>query len=223
VTRCPGSASAGARQPRFCTVAVALAVILLCLGCESRNPAEVSRERHPELYGTDQPPSAEVETAEPVEPTPDRKTVFEAAVTPPKSDVAEGLEKLDLAAARRSGRLVIRVNDPVFPPRLDAIVDGNTTTLSRTEGVNPLVLRLILDPPIRLRAARVFPSYSSYAWVLEPTPGKDRLLIRETPADEWSAIELEEPVETGEVRLELLRLERDDYVHINELELWVEP
>jgi hypothetical protein len=192
-------------------------------GCESRNPAAVSRERHPELYETDQPSSEKIKPAEPLEATPDKARVFESADVPPKREVIEGLEKLDLAAGRRSGRLTIRVNDPALPPRLDAILDGNTTTLSRTENVSPLVLRLILNPPIRLRAARVYPSYSSYAWVLEPTPGGDRLLIREAPAEAWSAIELDAAVETGEVRLEILRLERDDYVHVNEIELWVEP
>ena len=44
-----------------------------------------------------------------------------------------------------------------------------------------------------------------------------------SPDSNWVVFSAGSGGSTGEVRLEILRLQRDDYVHVNEIELWVEP
>jgi hypothetical protein len=141
------------------------------------------------------------------------------AVTPGTTPL-DGLEKIDLAHEQSSGNLTVEANDPMFPARMSVIIDGDTTSMTRSESINPLILTLTFREPIRLAAARLFPAGSAYDWLVEPTPGGERLLLEGAPDSAWSQIDLEEPVSTSVVQLEILRRERDDYVHIDEIELY---
>jgi hypothetical protein len=78
---------------------------------------------------------------------------------------------------------------------------------------------LRFQQPVRIGAVRVFPSYSTYDWAVRPAPGQPRYLVRAAAEEAWSRIDLPEPLETAEVRLELRRLVRDNFVHLNEVEL----
>ena len=137
--------------------------------------------------------------------------------------LGEDLRQIDLALAWESGELAIDVNGPVLDGQLGPLLDGDTTSLVRSEDVNPFFITLTFRSPVRLKGVRVFPSYSSYDWGLQPRPEEVWLVIRNAADEVWSALELEQSVETSVVRLELLRREGDDYVHLNELELWTEP
>ena len=206
------------------------ATLGLVAGCQRWNPAEISRQRHPELYaareGDSHPRRAPAAARPPENDAPRAVDLIEppgqTMIVAAAPDPAPEKPSLDIAGARRSGALRIDVNDPALGPRLDALFDGDTSTLSRTEDVNPLVLRFRFEAPIRLRGARVFPSYSTYDWSLRPHPEQPRRMVQNAAEERWSAIELPEPVETAEVWLELRRLVRDNYVHLNEVMLLVD-
>ncbi|HVR28068.1 MAG TPA: hypothetical protein VMS86_00925 [Thermoanaerobaculia bacterium] len=208
------------RSPR-CLLALIAAACLA--GCDARNPAQISRERHPEYYDgvTEAVAVSRRPAPAPKEPLPapdfselpGETVVVEQVLAPVPA------ARHDLAAARGAGALQIDVNDPSFTTRLDALFDGDTSTLSRSEDVNPLILVLRFETPISLAAVRVFPSYSTYDWAVRPHPDQPRYLVRGAAEEEWSRIDLPRPIETTEVRLELRRLVRDNYVHINEVEL----
>jgi hypothetical protein len=139
-------------------------------------------------------------------------------------DTALGdLEKIDLAHEQSSGNLTVEANDPLFPPRVPTIIDGDTTSMTRSEGINPLILTLTFREPVSLAAARLYPAGSPYDWLVEPTPGGPRLMLEGAPDSAWSQLDLPEPVTTTVVQLEILRRERDDYVHLNEIELYTKP
>jgi hypothetical protein len=194
---------------------------LAASGCGDRFPFYVSRERHPEYYARDDERRPRPVSREFVPPQLADLPGEVREVAPSSGDGAG--ERLDLAGGRASGTVLAEVNDPVSQERLDVLFDGNTGEPVRSDGVNPLVFRIVLDPPVRLRAVRVFPSYSTYDWTLRAGPDQPRLLVRGAAEEMWSLIELPEPVLTGEVRIELARLVRDDFVHVNEIELRVEP
>ena len=145
-------------------------------------------------------------------------TLVESASSPP----IEGLVRVELRKALAEGKVQIETNDPAFNDRLAPLFDGDTESLSRTESINPLILVFKFPEPIKLRTARVFLAGSAYDWLLE-APAGERHLTQGVAERTWSRIDLESAVETDVVRVETLRLERDDYVHVNELELWVEP
>ncbi|HEX2463776.1 MAG TPA: glycosyltransferase family 39 protein [Thermoanaerobaculia bacterium] len=130
--------------------------------------------------------------------------------------------RLDVAALRARSAVNIEVNDQTFLPHLDSQFDGDTLWPSRSDGVNPLVLTLTFTDSIRLSAVRVFPTASTYQWAVEARAG-ERWSRPSVRAAEWSQIDLREPVETTTVRIELLRLERDDNVHLSEIELYAAP
>jgi hypothetical protein len=132
----------------------------------------------------------------------------------------DSLPRIDLAATASSGELTIEVNEPFAQPAAPALIDGSVDSLLKTDGTNPLVVTLTFRQPIQLQAARVFLAASPHDWVIEPLPGEQRLLATNVPEREWSQISLPEPLETNVVRIEILRLERDDYVHANEIELY---
>ena len=193
------------------------------VACDARNPALVSRERHPEYYaGVSEPLPVSRPAPAPKEPLPapdfselPGETLEVEPILGPDS-----VGRHDLAAARAAGTLQIDVNDPTFPDRLDALFDGDTSTLSRSEDMNPLILVLRFEAPISIATVRVFPSYSTYDWAVRPRPDEPRYMVRGAAEEQWSRIDLPRPVETTEVRLELRRLVRDNYVHVNEVELY---
>ena len=216
--------------------------VLATAGCGDRFPFNVSRERHPDYYSgmADQPPPR-VETRSRARATKRRederrpRPVSRGFVPPQLADLpgesqevtpasGDGAEtRLDLAGARASGAALVEVNDPSLRERLDVLFNGDTGEPVRSDGVNPLVFRIALDPPVRLVGVRVFPSYSTYDWTVRANPEQPRLIVRGAAEEQWSRVELPEPVATGEVQIEIARLVRDDFVHVNEIELLVEP
>jgi hypothetical protein len=132
------------------------------------------------------------------------------------------LARIDLAALRRESKLAIEVNDPSFVPHLDALFDGQTQWPVLSDGVNPLILELRFSRPVRLAAARLFPWASPTQWSVEARSG-ERWSVASAPPGAWSQLDLASTVETTTVRIEILRLERDDYVHLCEIELYAAP
>jgi hypothetical protein len=220
---------------------------LVLIGCDGRNPAAISRARHPDYYqgsdaevGTVREPAprrSERRRSEPKRDEPERERQPSGERPPPPdfadlaadSQVVDGRHPdgpgtpFDIAAARSSGALQIEINDFQFEPKLNELFDGDSGSVSRSEEVNPLVFDFIFQTPIRLAGVRLFPSYSTYDWALKPAPDQPLLVVRAAADKEWSRINLNEPVETSQVRLEVRRLVRDDYVHVNEVELLIAP
>ncbi|HVS11731.1 MAG TPA: hypothetical protein VMS76_17820 [Planctomycetota bacterium] len=146
-----------------------------------------------------------------------------AVIEPAEQELLDqGRVRVDLAAARASGALRIDANDPLFLGRLDPLFDGDPETMARTESINPLQLTLTFDQPLRLAVVRVVLAGSPYDWHVEPVAGGERHILRGVPERVYSPIPLPETVETSQIRFEFRRLERDDYVHVSELELWSE-
>jgi hypothetical protein len=192
------------------TASLLAAILVSAAGCEARNPEAISRQRHPELYAGGA--AAAVTRAPAITDLPDGDEVL-------ASDGGKRGDRINLSS-ERAGWVTVDVNDPVFVSRLDPLFDGDITTLSRTEGVNPLVMTFHFPTPVRLSAVRLFPSYSSYDWSVELKSGTRAMIVRKAAPDTWSTIVLQDDVETDTVRVTLRRLERDDYVHLNEVELW---
>jgi hypothetical protein len=133
-----------------------------------------------------------------------------------------GSTLLDLAALLQSKEVEVEVNDPTFAPQVAALFDGATGPPIRTNSINPLIITLKFRSPIKLRWARGVFAASPHDWALEPVPGGPRYAATNVPAGKWSRIGLPEATTTSVVRFEILRLERDDYVHVGELELWAQ-
>jgi hypothetical protein len=192
--------------------AIALVVIAACVnGCG----------KQPEGTAEPSPPSTE-QAAAPAAPPP-RRTLPNAEPAAPAALALDQMTKVDLAAGIASGETTIAVEDARFQASVSLVVDGNVDSFAVTNGVNPAEVTITLSHPIKLRAVRVYPIASPYDWAVEATPGGKRWLVEGVPERTWSQIDLPAAVETSVVRLEILRRERDDYVHVGEIELYAEP
>jgi hypothetical protein len=186
-------------------------IMLLVVACDIQRGAEVEDAPVP-AAAEDAPRSA------PPSARPPRNLSGDPA--PPPSAAIETLERLDLGPASSLGAVTIEASDSRVQQEVGALIDGNADSLAISGGTNPVILTVTLPVAVELRAARVYLAASHYDWVLEPLPGEQRLLAGGVSERAWSQIELLEPVETSVVRLEILRLERDDFVHIGEIELY---
>lgn len=206
-----------------------LLIAAALLGCESRNPADISAERQDRPTPTrlprriePPPPAPGREPPPPVRIVPKAKMRGGTQIANNPQPIPDTLKKLNLRAMMQTGDVSIQANDSAFIARLGDILDGNTTTLHRTENVSPLILTLTFNDPIRLKTVRLFPSYSNYDWAVHPSATETGFLIRNAPEEQWSRIDFPEAKETKTVCVEVLRLLRDDYVHVNELEIYTE-
>jgi hypothetical protein len=193
----------------------AIAAAALLAGCDVQRGAEVAE---PETEAADAAPAPRRQPAAAAAAPVKRSLPGQPA--PAEQVALESLQKIDLAAAMSTGELTIEINDATSQPSIPALIDGDPDNLLKTDSVNPLVVTLTFREPIKLRAARVYLAASPYDWVLEPVPGESRLLVSNVAEREWSQISLPAVVDTNVVRVEILRLERDDYVHANEIELY---
>ena len=187
---------------------------LLISACDVQRGAEPAAPKSEESDSG----AAKAARKQPAAPPPRRS--LEGKPAPAEAVALDSLQRIDLAAALSNGELSIEVNDPSAKAAIPAMIDGDPDNLLKTDGVNPLVVTLTFREPIQLRAARAYMAASPYDWVLEAQPGEDRLLSANVPERQWSQISLPAAVKTNVVRVEILRLERDDYVHANEIELY---
>ncbi len=194
---------------------LSIVLVFFAMACEQRNPAQISARRG-------NPPISEMKPPSPA-PTADVESIslppVIADAVPTLPSERPGVLRLDLALGLASGVVRVQANDPGFPPGIEKLTDGDTTTLSRSEDVNPLVLTFVLGAKIRLKTARIYLSYSSYDWKLGLGSGPP-LVVREAAEEAWSEIELPVAAEVAKLRLEIRRLQRDNFVHVNEIEFY---
>ena len=115
-------------------------------------------------------------------------------------------------------------NDSRTKPNLENLFDSDTGVPVKTENINPYILSFTFKEPISLKTVRIFPSYSSYDWVVYTGSSEKEkgLMIRNAPEEDWSRLDLPKAVSTKTVRLEILRTVRDNFVHVNEIEFYTE-
>lgn len=116
---------------------------------------------------------------------------------------------------------------------INDIFDGSTETLARTASINPAVITLEFERTQRLGASRLYTTYSDGKWQVETAMSVEDLnsktgSYQNTIAKnkiknaKWDSIGFT-PVNVRVVRLTLNRTTGDDYVHINEWELYTQP
>jgi hypothetical protein len=140
------------------------------------------------------------------------KDVSGQASLPPKA------KRINLPELLESGELVVTSNVPGardVPLALDEIED----TLSKSEGVNPLKFSFEFKSPRMVKAVRVLSTYSDYSWAFE-LQGGERLVVDTVIDGQWSTIAWPEGLKASKFSVEVLRKMRDNYVHVNEVEVY---
>jgi hypothetical protein len=140
------------------------------------------------------------------------KDVSGQAALPPNA------KRMNLTDLLEQGQLAVTTNLPV-PGDVSLAFDEVDTTLAKSEGANPFVFTFKFGSPVSIKAVRVLSSYSDYGWSIE-AQGVPRLVVDTIIDGEWSTIAWPEGVKTSEVKIEVLRKTRDNFVHLNEIEIY---
>lgn len=124
------------------------------------------------------------------------------------------LSILDLEALQK-----VAIESAAAGKDANRLFDGDDATVVRTENINPLKITLTFVEPIKLKAARMLSSYSDYNWSMTPEGG-ERMIIESIPDGVISVLVLPTAVTTKKVTFEVLRRTRDNFCHVNEIELF---
>jgi hypothetical protein len=125
--------------------------------------------------------------------------------------------QIDILRLREEGKLTVNSNVPGVDVSL--AFDERPDSLAKSEGVNPFRFDFELSVPIAIRAIRVLSSYSDYAWAFKTKEG-ERLVVDSVVDGDWSTIVLLESPPVKSFYVEVLRKNRDNFVHVNEIEIY---
>jgi hypothetical protein len=139
------------------------------------------------------------------------KDVSGQAVLPPKA------RKLNLAELRDAGELNVTAN--FIGGDMPLVFDEREDTLAKSEGFNPFKFTFEFTNSRTIKAVRVLSSYSDYSWALQVDQG-ERLFVDTIIDGEWSTIAWPEGLKGKRVQVEVLRKHRDNFVHLNEIEIY---
>ena len=159
-----------------------------------------------------------VEEKKPAEVSGDRpvlkpgKDVSGAMAVPAKA------KKLNLPELIETGVVTLKTNVSGLGDA-NLAADEIETTLSKSNGVNPFRFSFEFSNDRLIKAVRVLSTYSDYSLAIETDKG-DRFVVDMIIEGEWSTVSWPEGLKTKKLSVEVLRKVRDNYVHVNEIELF---
>src|SRR5688572_23401307 len=151
------------------------------------------------------------------------------------SSLCAQTQQLDVAGALANNQATVTNTqlDPVYPHlgTIGNIFDHNTGTLVRTPAINPLVITLNFTTPLQLTRSRLFYQGDNGQWRIETADtvseldsmsGSFRVALDWLfgTHSTWHDRSLTNPITCRAVRLKLQRTAGDNWVHLNEWELY---
>lgn len=127
-------------------------------------------------------------------------------------------KRINLSDLVERGLLTVKTNVPGLGDVSNAF-DEVESSLAKSEGTNPFTFTFEFTSPINLKATKVLSTYSDYGWAVE-AEGSPRIVVDTVIEGQWSTAAWPEGIKTKTVKVEVLRKARDNYVHLNEIELY---
>jgi hypothetical protein len=128
-----------------------------------------------------------------------------------------GAKRLDILNLTASNQATASSNVP--GAALDNLFDGADDSLVRTPEINPLDTTLTFTAPTKIRALRVRSTYSDFAIAVQ-VDGGERIVLDPIPEGDWATIVWPAPVTAKSILVQTLRKSRDNFVHVNDIELY---
>jgi hypothetical protein len=205
--------------PVLHALAVACFIATTTMGCEYEyrdDPVASSRPNQPP------PPTEEEIKSEPrrkqVAANGDRPTLKAGKDVSGAMAIPANAKKLNLPQLAENGQLTVTSNVPGLGD-LQNSYDEADTTLTKSDGVNPFRFTLDFATPRNIKAVRVLSTYSDYALGIQSDSGQ-RFVVDMVIDGEWSTVAFPEGLKTKQLIVEVLRKVRDNYVHVNEIEVF---
>jgi hypothetical protein len=194
--------------------------VLFCVGCEYEWKDEPVRSE-PEVVQIDNGDEARSSTQVvkvTVAPSDVRPVLAPGKSVSGEAAVPNKAKKLNLPEMLEQGQLTISSNVSGLGG-LEMAIDEVESSLAKSEGTNPFKITLQFSREVNIKAVRVLSSYSDYGWAVEAT-GSPRLVVDTVVDGQWSTMAFPEGLKTKTLTVEVLRKLRDNYVHLNEIELY---
>jgi hypothetical protein len=180
----------------------------------------------------DEPPPVVIPDAERAEVVLSEEQVRKQEPQKPKSDVRPvlppgtaytGTSKLPDNAKRVEILNLVATNDATIssntpPNELNNVFDGADDSLLRSPEINPVDVTIDFKAPKKIRAIRVRSTYSDFAVAVQVDNG-ERLILDPIPDGDWALMVWPQGVTAKRIFVQTLRRTRDNYVHLNEIEV----
>jgi hypothetical protein len=127
---------------------------------------------------------------------------------------AKRVDVLNLAAESKAA-----LTSNVPGETLNNLFDGADDSLVRTPEINPLDTTITFTAATKIRALRVRSTYSDFAIAVQ-VDGGERIVLDPIPEGDWATIVFPTPVTAKKILVQTLRKSRDNFVHVNEIELY---
>ncbi|MCL5990965.1 MAG: Ig-like domain-containing protein [Bacteroidetes bacterium] len=139
-------------------------------------------------------------------------------------------QKLDINTLIENQTISAQVNTSFDLGRLSNIFDGDSLSLARTSGVNPLVITLALADSIEIVKSRILSSVGEGIWLIESAMTPEdlqqqrrtyKVLVNDSSLfdSKWDSLEFEKKY-VKYIRLTLLKTTGGNFVRLNEWELY---
>ena len=128
-----------------------------------------------------------------------------------------GAKRVDVLNLTASNQATVSSNVP--GAALDNLFDGADDSLVRTPEINPLDTTITFTAPTKIKALRVRSTYSDFAIAIQ-VDGGERVVLDPIPEGDWATIVFPAPVTAKKILVQTLRKSRDNFVHVNEIELY---
>lgn len=197
-----------------------LPLAVCCLGCEYEWKDEPPVQSQPaaDLAAdqSEEKPTKQVKIEVP--PSDVRPVLAPGKPTSGDAPIPNKAKKINLPEMLEQGQLAISSNVPGLGG-LESAIDEVESSLAKSEGSNPFKITLQFQREVNIKAVRVLSSYSDYGWAVEgaSTP---RLVVDTVIDGQWSTIAWPEGMKSKTLVVEVLRKLRDNYVHLNEIEIY---
>jgi hypothetical protein len=196
--------------------------ILIASACdyEWRDPSPQTAAQHSEIYVAQESkavlPAAIVKEVAIVPPDV-RPTLAPGKDVSGHDQLPEKAKKIDLLELIEGGQISATSNSG--SPDVNLAFDEREDTLAKSEGVNPYRVTIEFAAPRVIKAIRVLSTYSDYGWAVQLDDGP-RLVVDSMVDGEWSVVAFGTGIKAKRFYVEVLRKSRDNFVHLNEIEVY---
>jgi hypothetical protein len=128
-------------------------------------------------------------------------------------DKAKRLEILNLVATNEA-----TISSNTQENELNNVFDGADDSLLRSPEINPVDVTVTFKTPKKFRAIRVRSTYSDFAVAVQIDNG-ERLILDPIPDGDWALMVWPQGVTAKRLFVQTLRRSRDNFVHLNEIEV----
>jgi hypothetical protein len=206
-------------SPLFHSLVTSLIVVSTTIGCEYEyrdDPVASTRSNQPPPPTEEEVKAQEVRKQ--VAASGERPTLKAGKDVSGAMAIPANAKKLNLPQLAEAGQLAVTSNVPGLGD-LQNVYDEGDSTLTKSDGVNPFRFTLDFTTTRNIKAVRVLSTYSDYGWAIQSDSGQ-RFVVDMVIDGEWSTVAFPEGLKTKQLIVEVLRKVRDNYVHVNEIEVY---